>query len=89
MTLYSSSPLTVPGKTAVSACGHRALIGSSSDQQCWPFPPGAPAGGTANTVDLAPYLTDTSGASGLVGPNARAWSDTTNDCGISGGLPTA
>jgi hypothetical protein len=52
----------------------------SANAQVFERFPGAPAGGAATTVDLAPYLSDATGASGLSGPNARAWSDTTDDC---------
>jgi extracellular elastinolytic metalloproteinase len=44
-----------------------------SNASVWPNYPGAPTGGTATTVDLAPYLAPL--ATRLIGPNAHAWSD--------------
>jgi subtilisin-like proprotein convertase family protein len=45
--------------------------------------PGAPVGGGAHSTDLDIYITDALGANGLKGPNAWAWSDTTDDCFVS------
>lgn len=54
----------------------------AQDASVWDNYPGAPAGGTAQTRDLSPWLTSTTR---LIGPNAHEWADTNDN---SGDFPT-
>ena len=45
--------------------------------------PGPLAGGGAHSTDLDIYITAADGSDGLKGPNAWAWSDTTDDCSLT------
>lgn len=55
------------------------LTVEANDARVWDFYPGAAAGGTARTVDLAPWLTAPATTNELVGPFAVVWADFNDD----------
>ena len=64
------------------------LVQDANNASVFDYFPGAPNGGTARTVDLAPWISNANTSDDLAGPNAIAWGDFNSDNAYQdGGVP--